>query len=127
MAQTIQTASALLAILLAAISCWVAYKSLPKDRAEEIKTEARKIKDTLLLITIAALMIVVFLMEALSAEPLTRIAVAKMCIASSIFIFWLIINLLVKLVNYMQAQSKIASSHFEITKLIAEHISETSR
>jgi hypothetical protein len=127
MAQTIQTVAALLALLLAVIDCWLTYKTIPKDRAAEIKTEATKIKNTLIFFATSALMIAVFSIEALSAEPLTRIAVAKMCIAASIFIFWLIINLLVQIVSYIQAHSKTASSHFEVTKLLAEHISENSR
>jgi len=127
MAQTIQTVAALLALLLAVIACWFTYKTIPKDRATEIKSEAIKIKNTLIFLAISALMIAVFSIEALSTEPLTRIAVAKMCIAASIFIFWLIINLLVKIVTYMQTQSKTASSHFEVTKLLVEHISQSSR
>ena len=127
MAQTIQTVVALLALLLAVVACWFTYKTIPKDRTAEMKSEAIKIKNTLIFLAISALMIAVFSIEALSTEPLTRIAVAKMCIAASIFIFWLIINLLVKIVSYMQAQSKTAYSHFEVTRLLAEHISENSR
>jgi hypothetical protein len=127
MAQTIQTVAALLALLLAVISCWFNYKTIPKDRAVEIKSEAIKIKNTLIFFVTSALIIAVFLIEALSTEPLTRIAVAKMCIAASIFIFWIIINLLVIILSNMLAQSKTASDHFKVTKLLAEHISENSR
>ena len=127
MAQTIQTISALIAVILAATGCWLAYKGLPKDRAAQVRTEANKVVKSAIFIITAALLVVIFSIEAVSTEPLTRFAVAKMSITASLFSLWVIIHLLQLLISHMQEQTKIAKSHLEVTQLITAHLSESSR
>jgi hypothetical protein len=127
MMQIIQAISALVAIIFTPISCWLAYKNIPEEKLSEARREFAKFKVTAGFLVPLIAMAVLFLIEALSSEPLTRISVAKMCLFSWFSVMWVSYNLFLVCIKTMINQTEIMKDHVEITKKTAEHVYRNSR
>jgi hypothetical protein len=127
MEQTIQNIAALVAIIFAPIGCWLAYKNIPKDKQAEVINEFKYAKNIIIFFLVLLSLSVSLFFEITSPEPLTRLAVAKMCFYSSFIIVWTFLHALLFVLKLMQAHTSITARHLNVTALITDHFREVER
>lgn len=120
MAQAIQIIAELIAIIFAPIGCWLAYKNIPKDRIKEIKKEINFAKEVVSFLFVLIALVVLFMLEAISTDPITRFAIAKMCVFSSLAILWAFLHVFIFLVNMGKRHTAILLQHANVTQAYAE-------
>lgn len=115
MAEAIQTLAAVIAIIATPIGLWLAYINIPK--------ESHRIRDfgldILFFLLVSVSLATLFAIEAASTEPVSRLAVAKMCIYSALIVLWIFLYAFSFLVKIGRRQAEIMSSHLSITQEIA--------